>query len=633
VKPPLSHLRTRLLVVALVVAVVGIYLGAPGYDDAFITYAYARSVATGLGLTWNGIPALGTTSPLLALLLAAAQVLVPLGIPVWGAILGWVSIGAMAAALLDLGEAEGWSGAGAVAAALLVAAPLLQDYVGGEFLPATAAVLVAASVWRRGLWLLAGVLLGLAAALRPEVGLAAPLLALAARSGSSPRHDLRATARVALAAALCWSAWLVSLRLLAGTVLPASLAAKRAQGDSLLALWPRGFRLVAELARGAPEDLIRGAGVAATILLLVAAAAGLVAWTRFGRRRPFATALLAWGPVHCLALAAVGVGAYAWYGTPLAVSFAVLVGWAWELPRGWPTTARRTFRTAMLVALATAHLVGPGPGLRLPRPRSDPKGDAYARVARFADSYPDGTRLAAYEVGYLGYDAHNPVVDLLGIVTPGVPLAAIRDGDLARVRDALAPDLLMLPLDGGSLVRSTVGAPLGFLSRYELDQLFLQGRPPIAVYRRFGLAGRGNVSRDLAREPAVRRAPGISIRYAERRNGSALAVGLRPGARFGFDLAPGRSVRFFAGISAPAGAVMALEALDGDRRRRVSAVTADGAPRWRVWSFDLGCSSTPCRFEVGCETRGPRGCLLAFPCLLRPSPADDAAGERRRTGG
>ena len=622
----LTRSRTRWLLVAFGVGSLGIYLRAPGYDDAFITYAYARSVANGTGLTWHGVPALGTTSPLLALVLAAAQCLLPLGIPVWGAILGWVSIFAIAVSLLDLGVGEGWAGAGAVAAALLVTAPLLEDYVGGEFLPATAAVLVAAVVWRRGLWLLAGILLGLAVALRPEVGLAAPLIALAAQAGASPQGRLRATAQVALAAASCWAVWLAVLYRLAGTLLPASLAAKRAQGESLLRLWPRGFHLLATLAGGAPGDLVRDPGATATILLLACAAAGLVAWVRFDRRRrPFAAALLAWGPAHCLALALLGVGAYAWYATPLAVSFAVLVGWAWELPRSSRPAVRRALRLSTIFALVAIHVVGPGPELRLPRPRTDPKREAYARVAELADAYPEGTRLAAYEVGYLGYDTRNPVIDLLGIVTPGVPLDSIRNGDLARVREVLAPDLLMLPLDGGSLVRSTVGEPLRFLSRFELDQLFLQGRPPIAVYRRQSLAGRGNVLSDLASELAVRRGPGVSIRYAERRNGSALAVGLRPRSRFGFELTAEPGARFFSGISAPAGTEVTLEAVEGDRRRRLASATADGAPRWMVWSVDLDCAAIPCRFEIGCDSPGPSGCLLAFPCLLHPgrtSPAD-----------
>ena len=48
-------------------------------DDAFITYVYARSLATGQGFSFNGAHVLGTTSPIYALALAFP---IALGIPV-----------------------------------------------------------------------------------------------------------------------------------------------------------------------------------------------------------------------------------------------------------------------------------------------------------------------------------------------------------------------------------------------------------------------------------------------------------------------------------------------------------------------------------------------------------------------
>ena len=56
----------------------GIALHPLAVDDAFITYRYARHLATGQGFTYNvGRPVLSTTAPLYALVLAAGALAWP----------------------------------------------------------------------------------------------------------------------------------------------------------------------------------------------------------------------------------------------------------------------------------------------------------------------------------------------------------------------------------------------------------------------------------------------------------------------------------------------------------------------------------------------------------------------------
>ncbi|MFP6641670.1 MAG: hypothetical protein VCC04_15605 [Myxococcota bacterium] len=61
------------------------------YDDAYITYRYARNLAMGHGFVYNlGQDFLGTTTPLLTLLLAGASALLP--IPLAGGLISLTSL-------------------------------------------------------------------------------------------------------------------------------------------------------------------------------------------------------------------------------------------------------------------------------------------------------------------------------------------------------------------------------------------------------------------------------------------------------------------------------------------------------------------------------------------------------------
>ena len=82
---------------ALALALIGLRLAwplrdLPGIDDTPITFLFARSLAAGEGLTWNGVPVLGTSSPFMAVVLAALMMATSLDAATLGVVLGWVSI-------------------------------------------------------------------------------------------------------------------------------------------------------------------------------------------------------------------------------------------------------------------------------------------------------------------------------------------------------------------------------------------------------------------------------------------------------------------------------------------------------------------------------------------------------------
>lgn len=70
------------------------------YDDAFITFRYARNLATGAGFVYNpGERVLGTTSPLFTLILAGLHRLTGVEIPVLAVIAGGAGLGGVAVLL------------------------------------------------------------------------------------------------------------------------------------------------------------------------------------------------------------------------------------------------------------------------------------------------------------------------------------------------------------------------------------------------------------------------------------------------------------------------------------------------------------------------------------------------------
>ena len=74
------------------------------YDDAYITYTFARNLAVGKGWTWGSVRILGTSSPLFAALLAGLEYAVPLGVPVWGHLVTWTAALGAAIGLFSLGR-------------------------------------------------------------------------------------------------------------------------------------------------------------------------------------------------------------------------------------------------------------------------------------------------------------------------------------------------------------------------------------------------------------------------------------------------------------------------------------------------------------------------------------------------
>jgi arabinofuranosyltransferase len=602
----------------LAAALVTAAAGDAAFDDAYITYAFARAVAAGDGLAWGGERVLGTSTPFLALLLGGLERLLPIGIPIWGALLTGAAAAAAALALAALGRREGWALGGAAAGLLWILWPSRFGHGGSEVSMAIAAVAAAALAFAAGRPVAAGIALALATLLRGEAGLAGPCLAAALVARDGWRRSLGPVARAAAVAAGLVGTWLLALAALAGTVVPRTLAAKLAQAGSALHIWDSaGLGLLREQA----VVMARlAAGPAGVIFALAVAGVFLLA----RRRPPFALALAAWGCLHLLLIAVLGVPRYGWYVLPFDAAVVLGAGLGLEFAARLEGPAARAVQStaALLVLVFAGAALIDLHGLAVSD--GDPRRGSYRAVAELADRYPAGTTLASYEVGYLGYFGHRRVLDLLGLVTPETPLEAVRAGDLAAVRARLAPDLLMLPLNSGGLFESTIGGVPAFLSAFRLDRLQLEGVPHLAVYRRAGLDGRGEVELDLL--PGLA-ADGARVELAGFPEESGLVAILAPGERRSVEVGAGPPLLFQAGLGAPGGDVAATLELEGaEGAGLVDGAAAVPEARWRGWRIKLPRRAASVRLTLACAAASDGPCWIGQPHLARPPRKRAGAG-------
>lgn len=232
----LGPLEVILLLALVVVArvVVGQYLHI--YDDAFITYRYARNWATGLGLVFNpGMewePVLGTTTPGYTAILALLH---SLGLDLVRASLGWNLVMDVVSALLllRLGDFRR-SLAGLAVVGFALSPELVRISVGGmEASTLIALVLGTCLSLRSGRHLQAGLLAALCCTIRPE----AVLFVLVC--GVGLLRDRRAALRYALPVVLIGVVYAAALWSYFGSPIPNSVRSKaeRHSGSPLLRSW------------------------------------------------------------------------------------------------------------------------------------------------------------------------------------------------------------------------------------------------------------------------------------------------------------------------------------------------------------------------------------------------------------
>jgi hypothetical protein len=249
---------------------------------------------------------------------------------------------------------------------------------------------------------------------------------------------------------------------------------------------------------------------------------------------------------------------------------------------------------------------------------ADPRRVAYEAVGDLARSLPKGTTVAGYEVGYLGLRSGLPVLDLLGLVTSEAALANVESGDLHANLELLKPDLLMLPLRGGSLFGRTVGDPERFVESWRIERLQLRPGTPLVVFRRADAPTSGEVVLDLL---PLLDAAGVVI--GARELDYSVLVASVPGGRSVTVALPGPlpATRFFAGYLQGAGGARRFgwfldpdPAVEGDELGSRREIPGDG---WGVWAAEWPALANGATLTLDCIARAAGSCDLALPHLQR----------------
>lgn len=275
-------------------------------DDAFITYRYAANLAHGHGFVYNaGDPVLGTTTPLLALLLAVPGAL-GLDVATAGTALCLVLSAVAVVLLFMLVQQQTGHRVAAGAAACWLAFSTHQNYLAVSGMETTLLVCLMLGSYllldrRRPLPAMA--LAGLTALVRPEgvVWLVLCSVALVVRH--------RRQAWLLVPALLPLVLWLVFSGAYFGSLIPQSVLAKRLQGGGPMAAATEWLTLLRPL--GLPR-------------LLVVLAAGGLAYAL--RRDRLLLVPLGFSIVFVAAYLAGGPSPYPWYPGPLDAALSLVVG-------------------------------------------------------------------------------------------------------------------------------------------------------------------------------------------------------------------------------------------------------------------------------------------------------------------
>jgi hypothetical protein len=488
----LTHVLSILVIglPALFVSVINLH---NSYDDAFITYRYARNFASGLGFVYNtGEWYMGTTAPFYGLLLGGlGWAFRPESIPLISGMLSGLSLTSVGVALYLYGTLHRQQLCGMLAGLFFVTNPLLPPTFGGEMLFQLALISWAFVAYRLDCNLLAALLLAIAILTRADSIIAAAVIGV---------HSLVVRRRFPWRELLVAMAILLPFLLLSwmyyGSLLPGTLGAKLAQRDS--GLWPLFARGMVEWIRGFTMQgssklypNLPAAPNALRYILFVALGVPALLLFRFWMLP------LAWVALYLVAYSLLDVPFYHWYAVPTTFGLMILAaagvagvvdivarvmrrlvnfGWAVWLGPGLGVACLLALGSGIVAQLRYEQQLASAPNIgRL----------IYEKTGRWLTEHtaPNAT-VGYFEIGYIGYYSQRQMIDPLGLINPGVaPHIAQREFTWAyehyRPEYIIQNQLIFVPYIG-----KVVKAPWFKQEYREITQITEPGYPPLIIYER-----------------------------------------------------------------------------------------------------------------------------------------------------
>lgn len=423
-----------LLMYCVAVAAVAMSLfGRHAYDDPYITYRYAQNLLRGNGLVYNlGERTLSTTSPLYAGMLAALGLFSP-NLPLLSNAVGALSIAIGGWLLWRLSRA--WDGVGLAMVLLLYPlTPILYQALGSELPLVMALCLGCYAAYVEGRFKTAALCAALAVLTRGDAGILVALLAI--------DHWLlrRRPIPWAAAAVFCGivGAWVAFATAYYGSPIPATLTAKRLQGDMA----------ISQSFAGGLTSLVSGY-LHSWVYWLEAALLAVGFGLAVGSKRDWRL-FLAWPLMYALAYAALGVPRYFWYYVTLAPATVLLLALTMRsifrrAHQEWGMGAGLLLTLALVATIAAGHWAQMA---KLATPQ-EPRAAVYRAAGEWlAANTPADASVGALEVGIVGYYGGRSMVDFAGLVQPEVAghfTATSTYEDAARwAIEAYAPDYVVL---------------------------------------------------------------------------------------------------------------------------------------------------------------------------------------------
>ncbi len=445
--------RSEILLAAVPFLIVGcafvvrLLVGPLTIDDAYITFRYARNLATGLGFVYNpGEHVIGTTTPLYTMLLAALYLAGLHDLPRVALVVNAAADAATTAILYVFASRLGFGRWAAYLAALfaLCSGSIAFAASGMEtsvFVLFVVGALVAVGLERPGL---AGALAGLATLTRPD-----GLLVVALVLGRYVVARRLPPARAIVGVVVPLLPWLVFATWWSGSPVPQSMVAKATMEASspvrnltwfLLQVCQPGFNpLGIHLPRGSAFTTLLAVMMANVITLLA------LRWRQARRHLAAHVGLLPFAlfaPLLMTGYVLAGfrdVRLFDWYLVPLVpfYLFALVASIRGLSP------ATRLAAVALVTAWTLYGLVD-GRADNFPLGMDLIRENTYAATAAaLAPRLTPNSVVALPEIGAFGYATDARILDTEGLVSPRATRVGSAGGNLADLVEQTRPDFIV----------------------------------------------------------------------------------------------------------------------------------------------------------------------------------------------
>ena len=388
----------------------GIY-GKLAQDDAFITYRYARNIASGMGFVYNdGEWVLGTTTPLYTLVLAVFAYLFPhadvtqISIVI-STISLWISAGMIYEISASMGKEISLS-----VALYFITIPFLSTFIGMESYFGAGLLLLTIWAYCKGHLKITAILNGLLIITRYEMVLLTFVLV---------GWDVFIRRRIPF---WLWMSipivgtWLLYATLVFHTPMPLSASAKLT--DYHIPFLLGGLMYGYSSVMRAPLEML---SIGFTLLGIWAAART--------KRLPSGIYILLIFSFAYLIVAAIFAGSFPWYYAPLMPALAVLVILGIQYFASVPLkqtgqsskVIKRYIFLICVAVLVISHLfIWKQDHLAYKSTVGDSRYAEYARVIDWLNqNASSGQSIALFEIGYVGYFTHDlKIIDFPALVTP-----------------------------------------------------------------------------------------------------------------------------------------------------------------------------------------------------------------------